>query len=559
MNICEAIIKNLELIGVDHAFGGSGAGIDDFIFALKDSTKIKTIIARHEQAASFMACGYATFSDKLGVCFATPGPGAVNLISGLCVALSDSLPLLAVSGYETAEGVGKGGLGETTGLNRTPDSMKIFQACTKKAYLIEKPSQTCDILEDAFNTALEGRPGPVHIHIPFDISKAEVPNYRDIELRINPMLPLKKQMIQTAEMLARAITEKKKILLLLGYGCIRSHAEKDILAFVEKFQIPFITTMDAKGMLPDNHPLALGMTGASGDPGAKQAFLDADVVVAVGNSFSKWQTWRWNPSAFENKTLIQINIDKQAVNRVYPADLALVCDAKLAITEITGELAKQVKSIDKAKPVLNKHFDEELKYEGHLIHPGMLCKTLSALLPDNSIVLGDAGGHMLWLANYMQFNKGQNYQNPGIFGPMASHTNAAIGIQCANPNRRVIAGCGDMDYQMAGFELMTAVEHHIPVIWIIFNNGEYNIIKMMQLRNYKKEAFNTFKNPDFAAYARACGALGYTVRKLDEFPKVFKESLAANAPVVIDAVVDPDIYPPFGLLQNTTAAFRAKQ
>ena len=558
MNISEAIIRNLELIGVDHAFGGSGAGIDDFIFALKDSKKIKTIIARHEQGASFMACGYAMFSDKLGVCFATPGPGAVNLVSGLCVALSDSLPLLAVSGYETAEGIGKGGLGETTGLNRTPDSMKLFQAITKKAYLIEKPEQTCDILEDALNTAFEGRPGSVHIHLPFDISRAEVPNYRDITLHVSPQAPMKKQIILAADILAQAINGKKKIIVLLGYGCIRSHAEKEILAFIEKFQIPFMTTMDAKGLLPENHPLSLGMTGASGDPGAREAFLEADIVLAMGNSFSKWQTWRWNPAAYDSKVLIQINIDKQAVNRVYPADLALVCDVKPAVTGIFEALSSRVKAIEPAKPVIKKHFTEELKYDGNRIHPGMLCQTLSRLLPDNSIVLGDAGGHMLWLANYTQLNKGQNYQNPGIFGPMASHTNAAIGIQCANPNRRVIAGCGDMDYQMAGFELMTAIEHNIPVIWIIFNNGEYNVIKMMQLRNYKKEAFNTFKNPDFAAYARACGGLGYTIKKLEDFPKAFNEALKANAPVVIDVIVDPDIYPPFSLLQSTTAAFRDK-
>jgi acetolactate synthase-1/2/3 large subunit len=556
MNISEAIIRNLELMGVDTVFGGSGAGIDDFLFALKKSKSIKTVIARHEQAASFMACGYAMFSDKLGVCFATPGPGAFNLISGLSVALCDSLPVLAVSGYEPAEGIGKGGLGETTGLNRTPDSQKVFAAITKKTYLIEKASQTCDILEDAVNTAFEGRPGPVHIHLPFDISRSEVPNYRDIKLNINPMLPLPKQITQFADILEKAIAENKKIVALLGYGSVRSHAEAVLLKFLEKFQIPFITTMDAKGILPENHPLSTGMTGASGDPGAKQSLADADIVLAIGNSFSKWQTWKW-ADVYNNKTLMQINIDKVAINRVYPADYYIVSDVKPAITGITQELEKRVKSVKKASPITRKHYDETAEYRGDKIHPGELAREISRYLPANSIVLGDAGAHMLWLAGYMQLNNGQNYQNPGIFGPMASNTNAAIGVQMANPDRRVIVGSGDGCYQMAGFELMTAVEHKVPVIWIIFNNGEFGVIKMMQKRNYGgDEAFNDFLNPDFAAHAKACGALGYRIEKLGDFKRAFQEALASNQPALIDVVVDPDIYPPFGLFHTGAGKLR---
>lgn len=551
MNTCEAIIRNLEKIGVDYAFGGSGAGIDDFVFALSRSKTIKGVIARNEQGASFMACGYAMFSDKLGVCFATPGPGAFNLISGLSVAYCDSLPVLAVTGYETSQGKGKGGLGETTGLNRTPDSQKVFAAITKKTYLIENPSQTCYILEDALNTAFEGRPGPVHIHIPFDISHDEVPNYRDIHLNIKPVLPLDKQIRQFASVLEAAISAKKKIVMLLGYGCIRSHAEPELLSFIERFQIPFMTTMDAKGILPENHPLYLGMTGASGDPGAKSAFSEADVVLALGNSFSKWQTWRWAEGVYENKTLMQINIDKIAINRIYPADFAMISDIKPAIKGIFEELSKRVPPAQKLFQVSDRHFLKDIRYEGNKIHPGELCKEISKHLPANSIIMGDAGAHMLWLAGFMQLNSSQNYQNPGIFGPMASNVNAAIGVKLSNPQRPVIVGCGDGDYQMAGFELMTAVEHNVPITWIIFNNGEYGIIKMMQKRNFDYEAFNNFLNPDFAAYACACGALGFRVEKLEDFGKAFEEALASNRPSVIDVIVDPDIYPPFSLFETT--------
>jgi acetolactate synthase I/II/III large subunit len=551
MDVCDAIVKVLESVGIDAIFGGSGAGDTDIMLALSKSEKIKTIIARNEQAASFMACGYGMFSDKLGVCFCSSGPGAVNIISGLCVALSDSIPVLAFSGYEASEGIGKGGLGETSGLNRTPDSQKIFEACTKKTYLLTKGEDICDMLEDAINTAFEGRPGPVHIHLPSDVTHDEVPDFRDIKINIQPVSGTKNQIDALVNALEKFIKGKKKVLAIIGYGCFRSQAEKELREFLENFQIPFLTTMDGKGILPDSHPLCLGMTGAAGDPGAKQALMDAEVVLALGNSFSKWQVWKWEPSLYDNKILIQINIDKNAINRVYKADYAIVSDIKPAIKEINEGLKKRISVVEPVKPTYDKFYDRKITYTGNKIHPAELSREISRHLPENSILLGDAGAHMLWLAVHTQLSKGQKYQNPGIFGPMASHVNASIGMYFSDPSRRVIVGCGDGSYLMAGFELTTAVEHKVPVIWIIFNNSEFNIIKMIQMRKFNgQEVFNHFLNPDFVKYAEACGAKGYRVEKVDEFSKAFQEALALNEPVIIDVIVDPDIFPAFGLFQK---------
>jgi len=175
----------------------------------------------------------------------------------------------------------------------------------------------------------------------------------------------------------------------------------------------------------------------------------------------------------------------------------------------------------------------------------MLVQKLSDLLPDNSIILGDAGANMLWLHAYLLLTKGKNFQNPGSFGPMAANVNASMGIKYANPDRPVIVACGDGDYQMAGFELMTAVENNVPVIWIILNNGEFNIIKMFQLRSKNKEVFNHFLNPDFVLYAQACGAKGYRVEKLEDFEPAFRDALVLGRPALIDVVIDPEAYPPF--------------
>src|SRR6266516_7849576 len=191
MRVYEAIIKVLEGVGVDAAFGGAGENAASLMLALKHAAKIKPVITRHEQAASFMACGYAIYSNRLGVCFATAGPGAFNLFSGLAVAMSDSYPVLAISGYASLDWRGRGSLNETSGMNRTPDSQAMFAATTKKSYLLTDIADTCDVLEDAVNLTFEGRPGKVHIHVPENLTHpgVEVENYRDITLDVAPVLP----------------------------------------------------------------------------------------------------------------------------------------------------------------------------------------------------------------------------------------------------------------------------------------------------------------------------------------------------------------------------------
>ncbi len=301
MHVNAVIVKTLEDIGVTAAFGGSGQVNGSMMLALRDSN-IRTIAVKNEQAASFMTCGYAMYSNKLGVCFATGGPGEFNLFSGLAVALSDSLPVLAISGYVSEVVEGKGALNESSGKNRTPDTRAMFNAVTKKSFLIRKPEQACDVLEEALNLAFEGRPGPVHIHVPKDVTVMEVPNYREIKLDIKPVLPDKSMITAAANAIASAIGRKAKIGLLTGYGSIRSGALKDILDFAEKYQIPFMTTMDAKGSMPENHPLSLGVYGTSGDPGALEYFENSELIIAMGNSFAQNATFNYK-DIYSGKTL----------------------------------------------------------------------------------------------------------------------------------------------------------------------------------------------------------------------------------------------------------------
>lgn len=547
MDVNETIVKTLELVGVDHMFGGTGQVNGSMLLALKRSKQIKTIIIRDEQGASFMACGYSMFSDKLGVCFATGGPGEFNLFSGLAVAYSDSLPVLAISGYTSEPDRGKGALNEDTGLSRTPDGPKMFSSTTKKSWIIEDPNQTCDILEEAINLAYEGRPGPVHIHVPKNITIAKVNNFREIKLNIKPVLPDQQKINQAVDLLAKTIKENAQIMALVGYGVIRSHAQKEVLELLEKFQIPFATTMDAKGILPEDHALALGVYGTSGDPGAHKYFDNSKVVLAIGNSFAQNATFGFKADLYKGKTLIHINIDPHEIDKVYQADCGITSDAKPAIVAITEGLLKKVGKIPAKKIEKELWYDLPIEHSGNKIHPAEMVKAMSRNLPKDAIVLGDAGSHMLWLNCYLHLTKNQRYQNPGSFGPMASHVDAAIGVKCADPNLPVICGCGDGAYQMAGFELMTAVQYDVPVTWVIFNNGEFNVIKKFLLNLFGEEAFMQFQNPDFVMYAKACGAQGFRVEKLEDFEPAFKKALASNKPTLIDVAVESDVYPPFAL------------
>jgi acetolactate synthase-1/2/3 large subunit len=539
MQVYEALVKGLESVGVDTAFGGNGENIASLALALDNSRRIRPIMTRHEQAASFMACGYAMYTDRLGVCFATVGPGAFNLFSGLAVAMSDSYPVLAITGFISLDWRGRGAVNDTSGLNRTPDSQAMFAATTKKSYLLTDIADTCDVLEEAVNIAFEGRPGPVHIHVPQNLTHrgVTVDNYRDVVVDVAPVQPGPNEVEAIADVLADALQDGRRVLVLAGFGTIRSHAEAAMLRFVERFQIPLATTLDAKGVIAETHPLAVGVFSESGHASAWKAFREADVVLAVGNSFNQHATFGLREDLFDGKTLIQVNIAASEIGKTYIPEHPLVSDARLAIDAITNVLEKKIGRVEPAH-VVSKDYEERhiLRLPGE-IHPGQLAQTIGRMLPERGIVLADAGAHLAWLGYYMDLEEGQNFRKTGTFGPMTGHVNGAIGLKLAHPDRTVVVGCGDGCYSMAGFELMTAVENNVPVIWVIFNDGEYKLVKLYQLATFGKWGLVDFQNPDFAAYARLCGADGYRVETIEEFEDAFRKALDSGRPTVIDAKI----------------------
>lgn len=304
---------------------------------------------------------------------------------------------------------------------------------------------------------------------------------------------------------------------------------------MERWTIPLVTTLDGKGVISEKHPLAVGLFCDSGQKEAWNAFDEADVILAIGNSFAQHATFNFRPDLLDKKTLIHINISADEIDKVYKADHAIIADAKLALAALYLELTRVGALKCEWRPPQHDYASEHIIHLEEKIHPGQLVQALSTRLPKDSFVLADAGAHAAWLGYYLNLSEGQRFRKPGSFGPMAGHINGAIGLKCAYPDRPVIVGCGDGGYGLAGFELMTAVQYNLPVIWIIFNDGEFKLIKLFQLEAYGESGLVDFDNPDWAAYAKACGAIGHRVDNLADFEAVLETALASNKPTIIDA------------------------
>jgi acetolactate synthase I/II/III large subunit len=406
------------------------------------------------------------------------------------------------------------------------------------------------------NTAFAGRPGPVHIAVPgeFNLPGHDVTNHRRIQRSVETVSPDPARVDEIAVMLANAFAKGKSVVALVGFGAIRSDANSAVKEFIERFQIPLLTTLDGKGIVSENHPLSVGVFCDSGHPSAWKAFMNADVVVAIGNAFNQHATFNYWEGLFDGRTLVHINISEREIDKVYKADYALVADAQLAVRAVTEAL--DAKTGPRAPAVVDGR-----DYESRIItpvpgaiHPARLAQIVGRLLPERGIVLADAGAHLTWLGYYLELESGQHFRKAGEFGPMAGYTNGAIGLQVAHPDRTIVVGCGDGCYSLSGFELMTAVEHELPVIWIIFNDGEFKLIKIYQMTEYFESGLVDFRNPDFAAYARACGAKGYSVSDEDEFEAAFKDALASGKPCVIDAKITRWAIPHFSTSPRGTIA-----
>jgi acetolactate synthase-1/2/3 large subunit len=549
MNGANALLESLERQGVKHVFGILGGAILPVYDALCTHPKIRHILARHEQCAAHEADGYARASGRPGVCFATSGPGATNLVTGIANAHMDSSPVIAITGQVPTTGVnstyiiGKDAFQEA-------DIIGITTPITKYNHQITTVAEIPQAVNTAFYVATTGRPGPVLIDFPKNVQAevAEVEFNGKIDLRgyKPPSNPHPLQIRKATE----ALVEAERPVILAGGGVIGGNASDELLTVAELLLAPVATTFMGKGAFPEIHPLSIGNIGMHGNPLANKLLLEADVMLAVGTRFADRSTGNTDTFCPEAKK-IHIDIDAAEIGKNIEVDIPIVADAKKALSAIYERLIQQVKKkpdspwtnrVKEAKSLLNPPSGEATE-----LKPKPLLQTLRKLLPDDTIVTTEVGQNQMWSALYFKALAPRTFISSGGLGTMGFGFPASIGAKTACPDHPVVDIAGDGSFIMTEQELACSVIENIPVTVIVLNNGVLGMVAQWQRMFYKKRYVATKLGtyPDFVKLAEAYGAQGFHVGSIPEFQKAVQEALKSKVTTVIDVPIgmEEDVVP----------------
>ena len=545
----QAVIRSLELLGVDTVFGLPGGAILPTYDPLMDSTKIRHILVRHEQGAGHAAEGYASASGKLGVCIATSGPGATNLVTAIADAHMDSVPLLAITGQVGSHLIGTDAFQEA-------DIVGITMPITKHSFLVSRPEDVASAIASAYLIATTGRPGPVLVDITKDAQvksaefvwppKVDLPGYKPVTK------PHGKQIQAAAQM----ILDSKKPILYVGGGVIRAVANQELLKLAELINAPVTTTLMARGAFPDSHQLHLGMPGMHGTVPAVTALQKSDLLITLGARFDDRVTGDVKTFA-PNAKVIHVDIDPAEIGKIRFADVPIVGDAKEVISELNDELAGLLKG---KKPDFSDWWTflnglrerYPLGYTPHddgKLDPQLVIKRIGELSGPEAVYAAGVGQHQMWSAQFISYERPNSWLNSGGAGTMGYAVPAAMGAKVAQPERLVWAIDGDGCFQMTNQELATCTINNIPIKVAIINNSSLGMVRQWQTLFYNQRYSNTDLHtgtdtmmvPDFVKLAEAYGCLGIRVEKEEDIDKAIKLAIETNdRPVVIDFIVGRD-------------------
>jgi acetolactate synthase-1/2/3 large subunit len=547
----KAIAKALAQNGVEYIFGICGTSVAGFLSALGKEKGIKYIVARHERSAGSMADGYARASGKVGVCQMHSGPGTLNGMLSIVDAYRDSSPVVLLAGQVARKYIGREIFGEA-------NQVAVLKPYTKACERIEEVSHIPKIINEAFHMARSGRPGPVMIEMPEDIydEKGEVEDAFPVASSIPSISPPIIQ--ETAERLLNA----ERPVILAGGGVIWANACEPLKYIAEMLQIPITTTQNGRGCFPEDHPLALGVSGwYGGNSIADDALEDADVILGVGCSFSSLTTYNFTMPL--KGDIIHINIEPSVLGRNVACKSKIIGDANTALLELIRVLDSKdlgrkasnwIETLMQKKQGWIKQIEAEMESENTPIKPQRLMKDIQKTIPKESIVLNGAGLHHLFTTIYLQRYYPRTYISAVNLGSMGFAFPAALGAKAACPEVPVICLIGDGDFMMSLPDLETAVRNGFNVITVILNNFGYYAPKRFQQLNFGTDFGNDYTNPDFAKVAADFGAIGRTVEKPSEIMELLKEAMICEKPTVIDVRIDSSIIP----AMNMKAASRLR-
>ncbi|MGO8806423.1 MAG: biosynthetic-type acetolactate synthase large subunit [Candidatus Bathyarchaeia archaeon] len=552
MSGAKVLIESLEQQNVDVIFGILGGAILPVYDELCGNQKIRHILARHEQGAAHAAEGYARASGRVGVCMATSGPGATNLVTGIANAYLDSSPMIAITGQVPSTGVNSSYMIGKDAFQEA-DIIGITTPITKHNYQPRTIMEIQPMVNAAFYIASSGRPGPVLIDIPknvqSDTAEIEMGLTEKIEARgYKPaMTPDLTKISEAADLLAQAVYP----IILAGGGVISANASDELMQMSDLLTAPVATTFMGKGAFPEGHPLSVGCIGMHGNPAANRLIGEADVLLAVGTRFSDRATANLDTFA-PNAKKIHIDIDAAELGKNIEVDVPIVGDAKISLKLLQTVTTKKLprmkvslwsKRIKEAKEQLSPILKERPKD----LVPKALLIELRKLLPADAIVTTEVGQNQMWSALYFQALKPRTFISSGGLGTMGFGFPAAIGAKVACPDRPVVDIAGDGSFLMTEQELACSVAEKIPVIVIVLNNSVLGMVAQWQrmLYNRRYMAVNLGKTPDFVKLAEAYGAQGLRVNSLEEFQKAVKTALTSNVTTVIDVPIgsEQDVVP----------------
>ena len=535
------LLETLKRLGVTDIFGYPGGAVIPIYNEIYDFEGINHYLARHEQGAAHEADGYARASGKCGVCLATSGPGATNLVTGIMTAHMDSIPLLAITGQVASHLLGKDAFQES-------DIIGITMPVTKNNYLVKDIREIASTVKEAYYLATTGRPGPVLVDITRDAQLAEI-SYEEFEAIFNEPVSLEgydpnyighpKQIKKAIELLKEA----KRPLIVAGHGVLLSGATEELYKLATTCQIPVTNTLLGLGSFPGEHQLSLGMLGMHGTVYANYATNEADVVLALGIRFD--DRIAGVPKEFcKEATIIHVDIDPAEIGKNKLIDVPIVGDLKHILNEINHELTSQTHEewLERIREWREEYPIRVRPHEGDSLLPQKVIHEIDNILKGNAIVVTDVGQHQMWTSQFITFSKPNTIITSGGAGTMGFGLPAAIGAQVAAPDKKVVLITGDGGLQMNSQELLLLKAYNIPVKVVIINNGFLGMVRQWQeLFNQHRYSFVDLSiNPDFETLAKAYGVQGVTLSTIEELRSQLRDLILSDEPVVINCVVEKE-------------------
>lgn len=548
------LLESLVREGVDTIFGYPGGAVLYIYDELaKNQHRLRHILARHEQGAVHMAEGYTKATGRVGVVLVTSGPGATNSVTGIANAFMDSTPLVVITGQVPRKMIGSDSFQEV-------DTIGITRPCTKYNYLIRETNELAEVVREAFHIASTGRPGPVVIDIPKDVTAERAPFLYPERVELPGYCPNEFAAYRQLEQALEKITKAQRPILYVGGGVIHANASDELLELAERLRLPVTSTLMGLGCFPSGHPLSLGMLGMHGTYWANMAISESDLIIAIGVRFDDRVTGALEKFAPQAE-IVHVDIDPSSVGKNVRAHVPLLGDAKNVMRQMLDgldgaqalrngrataqqqRLAAWWRQIEDWKEIAPLTYDNS----GELIKPQFLCQELHRLTGGDAIIATDVGQHQMWLAQYYGFKGPRQSITSGGLGAMGFGFPAALGAQLAFPDRQVIAFVGDGGFQMTAQELSTAVQYNTNTKIIVMNNNYLGMVRQWQelfyAGNYSHVAMDG--TPDFVKLAEAYGAAGLRAAKPGELSAVLEQGLSTPGVVVMDIVVtaEENVYP----------------